>query len=97
MKQRLHIFAVIAISLFCFAEIKAQNNIIDEVVWVVGDEAIYKSEVEEARKDAQLRGIRWEGDPYSLIPEELAIRKLYLNQAKLDSIFAISNYYLDTL
>ena len=87
MKQRLHIFAVIAISLFCFAEIKAQNNIIDEVVWVVGDEAIYKSEVEEARKDAQLRGIRWEGDPYSLIPEELAIRKLYLNQAKLDSIF----------
>ncbi|MBR4302350.1 MAG: peptidylprolyl isomerase [Bacteroidaceae bacterium] len=87
MKQRLYIFAVIAISLFCFAEIKAQNNIIDEVVWVVGDEAIYKSEVEEARKDAQLRGIRWEGDPYSLIPEELAIRKLYLNQAKLDSIF----------
>lgn len=87
MKQRVHIFAVVAISLFCFANIEAQNNIIDEVVWVVGDEAIYKSEVEEARHDAQLRGIRWEGDPYSLIPEELAIRKLYLNQAKLDSIF----------
>lgn len=87
MKQRVHIFAVVAISLFCFANIEAQNNIIDEVVWVVGDEAIYKSEVEEARHDAQLRGIRWEGDPYSIIPEELAIRKLYLNQAKLDSIF----------
>lgn len=87
MKQRVHIFAVVAISLFCFANIEAQNNIIDEVVWVVGDEAIYKSEVEEARHDAQLRGIRWEGDPYSIIPEDLAIRKLYLNQAKLDSIF----------
>ena len=87
MKQRVYIFAVVAISLFCFANIEAQNNIIDEVVWVVGDEAIYKSEVEEARHDAQLRGIRWEGDPYSIIPEELAIRKLYLNQAKLDSIF----------
>ena len=87
MKQRVHIIAVVAISLFCFANIEAQNNIIDEVVWVVGDEAIYKSEVEEARHDAQLRGIRWEGDPYSIIPEELAIRKLYLNQAKLDSIF----------
>ena len=87
MKQRVHIFAVVVISLFCFANIEAQNNIIDEVVWVVGDEAIYKSEVEEARHDAQLRGIRWEGDPYSIIPEELAIRKLYLNQAKLDSIF----------
>mgnify|MGYP003446158409 CR=1 FL=1 len=81
MKQRVHIFAVVAISLFCFANIEAQNNIIYEVVWVVGDEAIYNSEVEEARHDAQLRGIRWEGDPYSIIPEELAIRKLYLNQA----------------
>ena len=26
-----------------------QDNVIDEVVWVVGDEAILKSEVEEAR------------------------------------------------
>ena len=27
----------------------SQNNIVDEIVWVVGDEAIWKSEVEEAR------------------------------------------------
>lgn len=86
MKQRLFTLVMIASAMFYFIDIEAQNNIIDEVVWVVGDEAIYKSEVEEARKDAQLRGVKWDGDPYSLIPEELAIRKLYLNQAKLDSI-----------
>ncbi len=87
MKQRLYKYVFIAFALLLFINAEAQNNIIDEVVWVVGDEAIYKSEVEAARHDAQLRGVKWDGDPYSLIPEELAIRKLYLNQAKLDSIF----------
>ena len=70
------------------AESAAQNSVIDEVVWVVGDEAIYKSEVEEARLEAQMRGIQWDGDPYCLIPEQLAVNKLFLNQAELDSIFA---------
>ena len=70
------------------AESVAQNSVIDEVVWVVGDEAIYKSEVEEARLEAQMRGIQWDGDPYCLIPEQLAVNKLFLNQAELDSIFA---------
>jgi peptidyl-prolyl cis-trans isomerase SurA len=55
---------------------------------VVGDEAIYKSEVEEARQEAQMRGMQWDGDPYCLIPEQLAVNKLFLNQAELDSIFA---------
>ena len=74
-------------ALFTYTESSAQNNIIDEVVWVVGDEAIYKSEVEEARQDALLRGTQWEGDPYCVIPEQLAVNKLFLNQAELDSIF----------
>ena len=65
----------------------AQNNVIDEVVWVVGDEAIYKSEVEEVRRDAQMNGVQWDGDPYCIIPEQLAVNKLFLNQAELDSIF----------
>lgn len=64
----------------------AQNNIIDEIAWVVGDEAILKSEVEEYRKDIQMQNQRIEGDPYCFIPEQLAIRKLFLDQAKLDSI-----------
>ena len=63
-----------------------QNNVIDEVVWVVGDEAILKSDVEAERLDAQMNGRRFDGDPYCVIPEQLAIQKLYLHQAELDSI-----------
>lgn len=68
------------------AGLKAQNNVIDEVVWVVGDEAILKSDVEEERIRAQYEGEKLDGDPYCVIPERLAIQKLYLHQAAIDSI-----------
>lgn len=64
----------------------AQDNVIDQVVWVVGDEAILKSEVEEARLNALYERRKIEGDPYCTIPEEIAIQKLFLNQAEIDSI-----------
>lgn len=64
----------------------SQDNVIDEVVWVVGDEAILKSDVEEARMDAQYNQRRLDGDPYCVIPEEIAVQKLFLHQAVLDSI-----------
>jgi len=83
-----NIFAIVCLLMALCAETAAQNSVIDEIVWVVGDEAIYKSEVEEARQEAQMRGIQWDGDPYCLIPEQLAVNKLFLNQAELDSIFA---------
>lgn len=66
--------------------VKAQDNIIDEVVWVVGDEAILKSDVENERLNAQYEGRRFDGDPYCVIPEELAVQKLFLHQAEIDSI-----------
>lgn len=72
---------------FAALAVLAQNdNVIDEIVWIVGDEAIFKSEVEEYRIDAQMQGVRWDGDPYCLIPEELAIQKLFINQAVIDSV-----------
>lgn len=64
----------------------SQNNVIDQVVWVVGDEAILKSEVEERRLNALYEHRKIEGDPYCVIPEEIAIEKLFLNQAEIDSI-----------
>ena len=63
-----------------------QNNVIDEVVWVVGDEAILKSDVETERLNAQYEGRKFDGDPYCIIPEQLAVQKLFLHQAELDSI-----------
>jgi len=66
----------------------AQNNIIDEVIWVVGDESILRSEVEEQKIRAQYEGTPIQGDPYCVIPEQIAIQKLFLHQATLDSIVA---------
>ena len=63
-----------------------QNNVIDEVVWVVGDEAILKSDVESERLNAQYEGRKFNGDPYCVIPEQLAVQKLFLHQAEIDSI-----------
>ena len=54
------------------------DNIIDEVIWIVGDEAILRSEVEEERMRAQYEGQQITGDPYCYIPEQIAIQKLFL-------------------
>ena len=64
----------------------AQDNVIDEVLWVVGDEAILKSDVEQARLYYMMQGQQMEGEPYCVIPEQLAIQKLFLNQAVIDSV-----------
>lgn len=60
--------------------------IIDEVVWVVGDEAIMKSDVETSKLEMQDNGTRWERDPDCYVPEQLAVQKLFLHQAEIDSI-----------
>ena len=65
---------------------KAQDNVIDEIVWVVGDDAILRSDIEAQRLYLLNAGERLEGDPYCFIPEQMAIQKLYLNQAKIDSV-----------
>lgn len=61
----------------------AQTDIADEVVWVVGDDAILRSDIERVRNDY---GSSIKGNPYCVIPEQLAVQKLFLHQAELDSI-----------
>ena len=61
----------------------AQKNVIDEVVWVVGDEAILRSDIEKRRMEY---GSQVKGNPYCVIPEQLAIQKLFLHQAVIDSV-----------
>lgn len=73
----------------------SQNDVVDEVVWVVGDEAILRSDVERLRNDY---GNIIKGNPYCAIPEQLAVQKLFLHQAELDSITASEgevNQYVD--
>lgn len=63
----------------------AQLNVVDEVIWIVGDDPILLSDVEETRLQAEMEGKPFD-NPYCTIPEQLAIQKLFLHQAELDSI-----------
>jgi peptidyl-prolyl cis-trans isomerase SurA len=63
-----------------------EHSIIDEVVWVVGDEPILKSDVETMRLQAEMEGTRFSGNPDCIIPEQIAMQKLFLHQAAIDSV-----------
>ena len=63
-----------------------ETSVIDEVIWVVGDEPILKSDVEAMRLQSEAEGVRWQGDPDCSIPEQMAVQKLFLHQAAIDSI-----------
>ncbi len=63
-----------------------QQSVIDEVIWVVGDEPILKSDVEEMRMQGLAEGINFGSDPDFSIPEQIAVQKLFLHQAEIDSI-----------
>lgn len=64
----------------------AQNNIAEEVAWVIGDQPIWKSEIEEAYRNMQYDRTPIKGDPYCVIPENMAVDKLFLHQADIDTV-----------
>lgn len=78
-----------ATSLLCVIaslSVSAQNNIAEEVAWVIGDQPIWKSAIEEQYNNMQYEKVSLNGDPYCLIPEQMAIEKLYLHQADIDTV-----------
>ena len=62
--RKYSILFLLTLSIFTYAQ-----GVIDEVIWVVGDEAILRSEVEEERLRAQYEGQSIPGDPYCVTPE----------------------------
>ena len=80
------LWATLCAMLITAMPLVSQDNVIDQVLWIVGDEAILKSEVEQARLYYMMQGKTIEGDPYCIIPEQLAIQKLFLHQAAIDSV-----------
>lgn len=91
-----HLLAAVALSCVALQTAVAQSlsNVVDEVIWVVGDEAILRSDVEKVRTQMG----RVSGNPYCVIPENLAIQKLFIHQAEIDSLEASEdnvNRYVD--
>ena len=66
-----------------------KRSIADQVVWMVGDEPILLSDIEYQKLILRSEGQGIEGDLDCIIPERIAIQKLFLNQAKIDSFEAI--------
>lgn len=64
----------------------SQNNIAEEVAWVIGDEPIYKSEIEKMYQEMLQERIPIKGDPYCIIPERIAVDRLFLHQADIDTV-----------
>ena len=64
----------------------AQNNIAEEVAWVIGDEPIFKSDIEEQYRQAISERVPIDGNPYCVIPEQMALDKLFLDQARIDTV-----------
>ena len=83
--MKLRFFSVLAIALIALASI-AQNNVADEVAWVVGDEPIFKSDIEEQYQQALYERVSISGNPYCIIPEQMAVDKLFLDQARIDTV-----------
>lgn len=77
--------AFLSAVLLMFQTALAQSNVVDQVVWVVGDEPILLSDIEETRISMEMGGQTID-DPYCAIPEQIAIQKLFIHQAELDSI-----------
>lgn len=89
-KKTLSLLTLAAAAVMCVMA-EPIRNVVDEVAWIVGDEAIFRSDVEETYAQMRSMGERIDGDPYCVIPEQLAVEKLYLHQAKLDTIEAPEN------
>ena len=85
--MRLNFKYVIAMALVAVAvSVSAQNNVAEEVAWVVGDEPIFKSDIEEQYLNLQQERVSLDGNPYCVIPEQMAIDKLFLHQARIDTV-----------
>ncbi len=75
-------------ALVAFVAGAQNNNIVEEIAWVIGDIPIWKSEIEEQYNNLKTENTPIKGDPYCVIPEMMAIERLYLHQADLDTLNA---------
>jgi len=100
--------AAAAAALAAASAIAGTDNIAEEVAWVIGDQPIWKTDIEEAYQQMLYERVPVNGDPYCVVPEQLAIEKLYLHQADVDTVEVQSgmvtqqvegqiNYYINNL
>jgi peptidyl-prolyl cis-trans isomerase SurA len=80
------LIATLIVTLFTGSFSIAQKNVIDQVIAVVGDNIILKSDIEYQYQQAVMQGVSAKGNLKCKLFEQQLIQKLMLNQAVLDSI-----------
>lgn len=83
--MRIKRLAALGVAL-CALSAWGQNNTVDEVIWLVGDDPILRSDVEAERLNAELSGQQVDESSFCNIAEMIAVQKLFLHQADIDSI-----------
>ncbi len=91
MQRFLKLSAILLFITFSISSVVGQSNVIDEVIAVVGDNAILRSDIEHQYEQAVMEGAAVAGDMKCHIFEQELISKLLLNQAELDSIEVSEN------
>ena len=74
-----------------------QSNVIDQVIAVIGDEPVLKSDIEFQYQQALMEGVEFPGDLKCHILEQMMIQNLLLEQAKIDSVEVSENQVLMTV
>lgn len=65
---------------------QSPKGIIDEVVWMVGDEPLLRSDIENQKMLLRSEGRILSAQEDCVLAEQMAVQLLLLNQAKIDSI-----------
>lgn len=86
MFRTVKIIIAVCIALMATTTAEAQKMLIDDVIAIVGDDAILRSDIEYQYEQALIDGANYGGDMKCYIFEQMLIQKLMVNQAKLDSI-----------
>jgi peptidyl-prolyl cis-trans isomerase SurA len=84
--MRRFLFLTLLLTICTHTPIGAQSNVVDEIVCLIGDQAILRSDIEEYITNMQLEDEQIIGDPYCSVLERMMMNRLYLHQAKLDSV-----------
>jgi peptidyl-prolyl cis-trans isomerase SurA len=84
-RQLICIFLLALTTISVEAQI-SKDKIIDEIIAVVGDEIVLKSELEGRKTEMKNEGFKIDSDSECAVIEELLYQKLLINQAKIDSI-----------
>jgi len=88
---------LITLGLIPIVTANSQSIIIDEVIAVVGDSPILKSDVESQYQQAMIQGVSFTGDLKCHIFEQLLIQNLLIEQAKIDSVVVNENMVIMTV